>query len=110
MSKLRLSKPLTLPEGMTVYDASLKMAARRVDAVLLTDTQGMLSGIVTNKVNYFLISSGICSLLSFLLAMEKYDSLMLRGTEDSTSSRFYLKKKDLLIGLFGLDLSSDLFC
>lgn len=53
MKKLRLSKALTIPEGTTVYDASRRMAARRVDAVLLTDAQGLLSGIVTDKVNYF---------------------------------------------------------
>ena len=51
MKKLRLSKALTIPEGTTVYDASRRMAARRVDAVLLTDAQGLLSGIVTDKVN-----------------------------------------------------------
>jgi hypothetical protein len=32
------------------------MAARRVDAVLLTDAQGLLSGIVTDKVVLFLFS------------------------------------------------------
>lgn len=53
MKKLRLSKALTIPEGTTVYDASRRMAARRVDAVLLTDAQGLLSGIVTDKANYF---------------------------------------------------------
>jgi signal-transduction protein with cAMP-binding, CBS, and nucleotidyltransferase domain len=51
VKKLRLSKALTIPEGTTVYDASRRMAARRVDAVLLTDAQGLLSGIVTDKVN-----------------------------------------------------------
>uniref|UniRef100_A0A8R7UFT6 CBS domain-containing protein n=1 Tax=Triticum urartu TaxID=4572 RepID=A0A8R7UFT6_TRIUA len=49
VKKLRLSKALTIPEGTTVYDASRRMAARRVDAVLLTDAQGLLSGIVTDK-------------------------------------------------------------
>jgi len=32
-----------------VSDACRRMAARRVDAVLLTDAQGLLSGIVTDK-------------------------------------------------------------
>lgn len=50
MKKLRLSKALTIPEGTTVLDACRRMAARRVDAVLLTDNQGLLSGIVTDKV------------------------------------------------------------
>lgn len=50
VKKLRLSKALTIPEGTTVLDACRRMAARRVDAVLLTDNQGLLSGIVTDKV------------------------------------------------------------
>lgn len=49
MRKLRLSKALTIPEGTTVSEACRRMAARRVDAVLLTDAQGLLSGIVTDK-------------------------------------------------------------
>ncbi|XP_039139284.1 CBS domain-containing protein CBSCBSPB3-like isoform X2 [Dioscorea cayenensis subsp. rotundata] len=47
--KLRLSKALTIPEATTVSDACRRMAARRVDAVLLTDANGLLSGIVTDK-------------------------------------------------------------
>lgn len=50
MKKLRLSKALTIPEGTTVSDACRRMAARRVDAVLLTDANALLSGIVTDKV------------------------------------------------------------
>ncbi|CAD6268254.1 unnamed protein product [Miscanthus lutarioriparius] len=49
VKKLRLSKALTIPEGTTVSDACRRMAARRVDAVLLTDAHGLLSGIVTDK-------------------------------------------------------------
>ncbi|CAN6543072.1 unnamed protein product [Malus baccata var. baccata] len=49
VKKLRLSKALTIPEGTTVSDACRRMAARRVDAVLLTDSNGLLSGIVTDK-------------------------------------------------------------
>ncbi|CAN6357761.1 unnamed protein product [Urochloa humidicola] len=49
VKKLRLSKALTIPEGTKVSDACRRMAARRVDAVLLTDAQGLLSGIVTDK-------------------------------------------------------------
>lgn len=53
VKKLRLSKALTIPEGTTVSDACRRMAARRVDAVLLTDANALLSGIVTDKViNY----------------------------------------------------------
>ncbi|KAF7834112.1 CBS domain-containing protein CBSCBSPB3-like [Senna tora] len=47
--KLRLSKALTIPEGTTVSEACRRMAARHVDAVLLTDANALLSGIVTDK-------------------------------------------------------------
>jgi CBS domain-containing protein len=50
VKNLRLSKALTIPEGTTVSEACRRMAARRVDAVLLTDVNGLLSGIVTDKV------------------------------------------------------------
>ncbi|KAB2625937.1 CBS domain-containing protein CBSCBSPB3-like [Pyrus ussuriensis x Pyrus communis] len=49
VKKLRLSKALTIPEGTTVSDACWRMAARRVDDVLLTDSNALLSGIVTDK-------------------------------------------------------------
>ncbi|KAG2326621.1 hypothetical protein Bca52824_009349 [Brassica carinata] len=49
VKKLRLSKALTIPEGTTVFDACRRMSSRRVDAVLLTDTSALLSGIVTDK-------------------------------------------------------------
>jgi CBS domain-containing protein len=49
VKKLRLSKALTIPEGTTISDACRRMAARRVDAVLLTDSNALLSGIVTDK-------------------------------------------------------------
>ncbi|KAJ1287172.1 hypothetical protein BS78_03G409800 [Paspalum vaginatum] len=45
--KLRLTRALTLPEATAVSDACRRMAAKRVDAALLTDANGMLSGIVT---------------------------------------------------------------
>lgn len=51
MKKLRLSKALTIPEGTIVSEACRRMAARRVDAVLLTDANALLSGIVTDKVS-----------------------------------------------------------
>ena len=53
MKKLRLSKALTIPEGTKVSEACRRMAQRRVDAVLLTDANGLLSGIVTDKVLKF---------------------------------------------------------
>ena len=49
VKKLRLTKALTVPESTTVSDACRRMAARRVDAVLLTDSNGLLSGILTDK-------------------------------------------------------------
>ncbi|TKY73779.1 CBS domain-containing protein CBSCBSPB3 [Spatholobus suberectus] len=47
--KLRLSKALTIPDGTTVSEACRRMAARRIDAVLLTDSNALLSGILTDK-------------------------------------------------------------
>lgn len=49
VKKLRLSKALTISEGTTVSEACRRMAARRVDAVLLTDANALLSGIMTDK-------------------------------------------------------------
>jgi signal-transduction protein with cAMP-binding, CBS, and nucleotidyltransferase domain len=53
VKKLRLSKALTISEGTSVSDACRRMAARRVDAVLLTDANALLSGIMTDKVCEF---------------------------------------------------------
>lgn len=50
VKRLRLSKALTVPESTTVYDACKRMAARRVDALLLTDSNALLCGILTDKV------------------------------------------------------------
>uniref|UniRef100_A0A804JE68 CBS domain-containing protein n=1 Tax=Musa acuminata subsp. malaccensis TaxID=214687 RepID=A0A804JE68_MUSAM len=49
VKRLRLSKALIISEGTTVSEACLRLAARRVDAVLLTDANEFLSGIVTAK-------------------------------------------------------------
>ncbi|XP_008806419.2 CBS domain-containing protein CBSCBSPB1-like isoform X2 [Phoenix dactylifera] len=49
VKRLRLSKALTIPENTTVYEACRRMAARRVDAVLLTDSNALLCGILTDK-------------------------------------------------------------
>ncbi|URE48383.1 PB1 [Musa troglodytarum] len=46
---IRLSKSLTLPENSTVHEACCRMAAQRVDAVLLTDSNALLCGILTDK-------------------------------------------------------------
>ncbi|RDX95132.1 CBS domain-containing protein CBSCBSPB2, partial [Mucuna pruriens] len=49
VKKLRLLKALTISEGTTVSEACRRMAARRVDSVLLTDANALLSGIMTDK-------------------------------------------------------------
>ena len=52
VKSLRLSKALTVPETTTVYEACRRMAARKVDALLLTDSNALLCGILTDKVSY----------------------------------------------------------
>ncbi|CAJ2676638.1 unnamed protein product [Trifolium pratense] len=49
VKSLRLSKALTVPETTTVYEACRRMAVRRVDALLLTDSNALLCGILTDK-------------------------------------------------------------
>lgn len=49
MKRLRLSKALTIPESTMVSDACRRMATRRVDAALLTDSSALLCGILTDK-------------------------------------------------------------
>ncbi|KAH1255131.1 CBS domain-containing protein CBSCBSPB1 [Glycine soja] len=49
VKSLRLTKALTVPETTTVYEACRRMAARRVDALLLTDSNALLCGILTDK-------------------------------------------------------------
>ncbi|KAL3512578.1 hypothetical protein ACH5RR_025295 [Cinchona calisaya] len=49
VKRLRLSKALTVPDTTSVYDACRRMAARRVDALLLTDSNALLCGILTDK-------------------------------------------------------------
>ncbi|CAL9180927.1 unnamed protein product [Musa hybrid cultivar] len=49
VKRLRLSKALTIPENATVREACRRMAARRTDAVLLTDSNALLCGILTDK-------------------------------------------------------------
>lgn len=50
VKRLRLSKALTIPDTATVADACRRMATRRVDAALLTDSNAILCGIITDKV------------------------------------------------------------
>lgn len=49
VKRLRLSRALTVPDTTSVYDACRRMAARRVDALLLTDSNALLCGILTDK-------------------------------------------------------------
>ncbi|KAH9559143.1 hypothetical protein CY35_06G043000 [Sphagnum magellanicum] len=49
VKRLRLSKALTIPDTATVADACRRMATRRVDAALLTDSNAILCGIITDK-------------------------------------------------------------
>ncbi|KAJ8772400.1 hypothetical protein K2173_027577 [Erythroxylum novogranatense] len=49
VKRLRLSKALTVPDSTSIYDACRGMAARRVDALLLTDSSALLYGILTDK-------------------------------------------------------------
>lgn len=50
VKRLRLSKALTVPDSTSVHEACRRMAARRVDALLLTDSNALLCGILTDKV------------------------------------------------------------
>ncbi|XP_050375538.1 CBS domain-containing protein CBSCBSPB1-like isoform X2 [Argentina anserina] len=49
VKRLRLTKALTVPESTSVQEACRRMAARRVDALLLTDSNALLCGILTDK-------------------------------------------------------------
>ncbi|KMS97709.1 hypothetical protein BVRB_5g124540 isoform A [Beta vulgaris subsp. vulgaris] len=49
VKRLRLSRALTVPDSTNIYDACRRMAARRVDALLLTDSNALLCGILTDK-------------------------------------------------------------
>ncbi|KAI3977253.1 hypothetical protein MKX01_035983 [Papaver californicum] len=49
VKRLRLSKALTIPESTTIREACRRMAVRRVDALLLTDSNALLCGILTDK-------------------------------------------------------------
>ncbi|RZC59756.1 hypothetical protein C5167_007056 [Papaver somniferum] len=49
VKRLKLSKALTIPESTTIHEICRRMAARRVDALLLTDSNALLCGILTDK-------------------------------------------------------------
>ncbi|KAL8474571.1 hypothetical protein ACS0TY_031142 [Phlomoides rotata] len=49
VKRLRLSRALTVPDTTSIKDACHRMATRRVDALLLTDSNALLCGILTDK-------------------------------------------------------------
>ncbi|KAF3334490.1 CBS domain-containing protein [Carex littledalei] len=49
VKRLRLTKALTLPESTTMLEVCKRMAQRQVDAALLTDSNALLCGILTDK-------------------------------------------------------------
>ncbi|AET02625.2 CBS domain protein, putative [Medicago truncatula] len=66
VKKLHSSKALTISEGISVSDACRRMAARRVDAVLLTDANGLLFGIMTDKIRWLLMLIKRWSMVGFI--------------------------------------------
>ncbi|MFS7993187.1 putative CBS domain-containing protein [Helianthus anomalus] len=51
VKRLRLSKALMVSESTAVNEACRRMAARKVDAILLTDSKTLLCGILTDKLD-----------------------------------------------------------
>ncbi|KAH6794703.1 CBS/octicosapeptide/phox/Bemp1 domain protein [Perilla frutescens var. hirtella] len=49
VKRLRLLRALTVPETTSIKEACQRMAARRVSALLLTDSNALLCGILTDK-------------------------------------------------------------
>ncbi|KAI3737431.1 hypothetical protein L2E82_27433 [Cichorium intybus] len=49
VKRLRLTRALTAPETISIYEACRRMASRRVDALLVTDSRSLLCGILTDK-------------------------------------------------------------
>lgn len=49
VKRLRLTKALTVPDSTTISEACRRMAARKVDALLLTDSNALLCGILTDR-------------------------------------------------------------
>ncbi|KAK7346134.1 hypothetical protein VNO80_20649 [Phaseolus coccineus] len=78
--RLWLSKALTISEGTTVSEACRGMAARRVDSVSLTDSNALLSGIMTDKdIATRVIAEGLrpeqTMVSKFRLPFSSYDAL-----------------------------------
>ncbi|XP_041997097.1 CBS domain-containing protein CBSCBSPB1-like [Salvia splendens] len=49
VKRLRLSRAVTVPDTTSIKEICQRMAARRVDALLLTDSNALLCGILTDK-------------------------------------------------------------
>ncbi|PIN03531.1 hypothetical protein CDL12_23943 [Handroanthus impetiginosus] len=49
VKRLRLLRALTIPETTSIKEACRRMATRRTDALLLTDSNALLCGILTDK-------------------------------------------------------------
>ncbi|KAI3983490.1 hypothetical protein MKX01_038910 [Papaver californicum] len=49
VKRLRLSRALTVPETTSIFEACHRMVSRRADALLLTDSNASLCGILTDK-------------------------------------------------------------
>ncbi|KAK4752991.1 hypothetical protein SAY87_021789 [Trapa incisa] len=49
VKRLRLSRALTVPETTSIREACRRMVSRKVDALLLTDSNALLCGILTDK-------------------------------------------------------------
>ncbi len=76
---LRPSPALTVPEGMSVADASQLCAAKRTDCVLVVDDEEGLSGIFTAKDLAFRVSPVPERGLSVLIAYRSPPSLWTQG-------------------------------
>lgn len=49
VKRLRLSRALTVPETTSIFEACHRMVSRKADALLLTDSNALLCGILTDK-------------------------------------------------------------
>eukprot|EP01037_Dinobryon_pediforme_P021549 gene21549-22443_t len=119
VSKLRPKAPTTATDSQSIYDVAVKMAANRVDAALLLDESGSLSGIITdNDITRRVVSQNVD------VSGTKVDSVMTRNpkcvhSEDSAldalemmvDNRFrhlpVLDKNDAVVGL--LDIAKCLY-
>ena len=69
MKRLRLSRAVTVPDTTSIKEICQRMAARRVDALLLTDSNALLCGILTDKVSSS-SSSNLLLLLSLIMLLQ----------------------------------------